>query len=522
MSKYMKPLTLLPGLILLLNSAVEAQFDTIVFSKQGYFLYESIIYMGDQDSDGFDDFVITLSETPNTNVARAYFFKGGNPINQNAVFSVPVLHARAVTACDWNRDGYRDIICGWYSPPAAAKFLVYFGGPLLDSIPDHTFYFSFQDSSKNTLFLKGQNWPIDFNGDGFEEFVGIKNSFPTKSGSIIFFETGDTDTVPTCHMLSDSNNAYYYSGNHSTVFQQFADIDGDGCIDISMEFQPVNIPDRPFRKFYYGNPSFAFSDTFKIFDTTGIIAVNDMNGDGNGELVLRNTETIFPYWYTKTISYGSKPPNLSEEAGLNLQNSATTYTVPIGDVNKDGFNDLIIHISYYTARLFLGGNPIPTEKADEYSFNPDNRPNFSGRIGDVTGDGVDDICIGENAEYNDIYPLINNRVYIMKGVRKPTGVEDETGAELPTELKIRTSPNPFNGSTKVNYTVPGEGMIDMTVYDIMGREIYSNTTFRTKGEHSEVIDFRTLNVSSGTYMIRVSSQKENGQMAATVKVAYIK
>lgn len=508
--------------VIIVSTEIYAQYDTIVFSKQGYFLYESIIYMGDQDSDGYDDFLITLSETPNTNVARTYFFKGGNPINQNAVFSIPVLHARAVSACDWNRDGYRDIICGWYSPPAAAKFLVYFGGPLLDSIPDHTFYFSFQDSSKNTLFLKGQNWPIDFNGDGFEEFVGIKNSFPSKSGSIVFFETGSTDTVPTCHILSDSNMPYYYQGNYSSIFQQFADIDGDGCTDISMEYLPMNIPDREFRKFYYGNPSFAFSDTFKIYDTTHIIAIPDMNGDGKGELITLNYGTPYPYWYTIVMSFGAKPPNLSTDAGLNLQNSAYTYITSPGDVNQDGYNDLIVHVSYYLARLFLGGNPIPTEKADEYAFSIYNSPNFSGRIGDVTGDGVDDICIGEEAEYNLIYPLINNRVYIMKGVRKPTGVEDETGAELPTEIKIRTSPNPFNGSTKVNYTVPGEGMVDLTVYDIMGREIYSNTTFRTKGEHSEVIDFNLLNVSSGTYMIRVSSQKENGQMAATVKVAYIK
>jgi hypothetical protein len=245
-----------------------------------------------------------------------------------------------------------------------------------------------------------------------------------------------------------------------------------------------------------------------------------MNGDGKGEIVLRNTGAIFPYWYTKTISFGSKPPNLSEEAGLNLQNSATTYTVPIGDVNKDGCNDLIIHISYYSARLFLGGNPIPTEKADEYSFS-DKSPNFSGRIGDVTGDGVDDICIGEEAEYQGEFPQFH-RVFIMKGVRKPTGIEEGTSQELPGEIKIYTSPNPFSGSTNVKYTIPMEGEVNITVYDVMGREVYTNTTFKTKGEHIEVIDFESLNVSSGTYLIRVSSQKENGQQATTVKVAYIK
>jgi hypothetical protein len=389
------------GLLLLvvLTTEINAQFDTVVFSKAGYFLYESIIYMGDQDSDGYDDFMITLSETPNTNVARAYFFKGGNPVNQNAAFSIPVLHGRTITACDWNRDGFRDIISVYYSQPERIKFLVYFGGPSLDTIPDHMFYFTYSNPINNLLWLRGQNWPIDFNGDGWEDLVAYHPLKPTKSGSIVFFETGNTDTIPSYHMLSDSNNAYYYSGNHFAVFQQFTDIDGDGCTDISMEYQPVNIPDREFKKFYYGNPSFAFSDSFKIFDTTHIIAIPDMNGDSKGELITLNYGTPFPYWYTIVMSFGTKPPNLSPDAGLNLQNSAYTYITSPGDVNHDGYNDLIVHISYYSARLFLGGNPIPTEKADEYSFSDDNSPNFSGRIGDVTGDGVDDICIGEEAEY---------------------------------------------------------------------------------------------------------------------------
>lgn len=73
-------------LLVVLPTEVNAQFDTIVFSKEGYFLYESIIYMGDQDTDGYDDFLITLSETPDPMQARAYSFKGGNPVNQNAAF----------------------------------------------------------------------------------------------------------------------------------------------------------------------------------------------------------------------------------------------------------------------------------------------------------------------------------------------------------------------------------------------------------------------------------------------------
>jgi hypothetical protein len=507
--------------VIIVSTEVYAQFDTVVFSKEGYFSYESIVYMGDQNNDGYDDFVLSIRPDPSSVAGFATFFYGGNPISNDSLFSIPFQAPRAVSACDWNRDGYRDIIVETASPPNPIKFQVYFGGPQIDNISDHTFYFSFPDSSNNSLMLKGQNWPIDFNGDGWEEFVGAQPVYPTNAGSIIFFETGSTDTLPPYHLLSDTSMPYYFHGNHLSVFQQFADIDGDGCTDISMEYRPMNIPDKEFRKFYYGNPAFAFSDSFKIIDTTHIISIPDMNGDSKGELITLNYGSPFPYWYTIVMSFGTKPPNLSTDAGLNLQNSSYTYITSPGDVNHDGFNDLIVHVSYYLARLFLGGNPIPTEKADEYSFSFDNSPNFSGRIGDVTGDGVDDICIGESAEYQG-FPRINNRVYIMKGVRKPTGVEDESTKELPSEIKIYASPNPFSGSTNVKYTIPMEGEVNITVYDIMGREVFKSTSIRTKGEHSEEIDFNLLNISSGTYMIRVSSQKENGQQATTVKVAYIK
>ncbi len=520
MRNYLKSLILIHGLLMLLKTTAEAQFDTIVFSKQGYFSYESIVYMGDQNNDGYDDFLLSIRSAPNTQAANAMFFYGGKPISTEPVFSIPVSYPRAVTATDWNRDGYRDIVIATDARPSPVKINIYYGGPAIDTIPDYTFEFKFADSSNNFLLFKGQNWPIDFNGDGWEELVASNSMTPTKSGSIIFFETGSMDTIPTYHILSDSNNAYYYYGNDAAIFQQFADIDGDGCSDISMEYRPMNIPDRPFRKFYYGNPSFAFSDSFKIFDTTHIISIPDMNGNGSGELITSNYGSPFPYWYTIVMSFGTKPPNLSSDAGLNLQNSSYTYITSPGDVNHDGYNDLIVHVSYYTARLFLGGNPIPTEKAEEYAFSIDNSPNFSGRIGDVTGDGVDDICIGEEAEYEG-YPS-NHHVFIMKGVRKPTGIEDELDRELPDKIKIYAGPNPFSGRTNVKYTIPMEGVVNLTVYDIMGREVYTNTSFRTKGDHSEEINFNLLNVTSGTYMIRVSSQKENGQMAATVKVAYIK
>ena len=506
--------------VIIVSTEVYAQFDTVVFSKEGYFSYESIVYMGDQNNDGYDDFVLSIRPDPSLREANAMFFRGGNPISSEPVFSIPASYPRAVTATDWNRDGYRDIVIATDARPAPVIVNIYYGGPAIDTISDYTFHFNFADSSNNFLLFKGQNWPIDFDGDGWEELVGANSQTPTNGGSIIFFETGSTGTLPTYHMLSDSNMHPDFLGNYSSVFQQFADIDGDGCTDISMEYRPMNIPNTEFRKFYYGNPSFAFTDTFKIYDTTHIISIPDMNGDSKGELITLNYGSPFPYWYTIVMSFGTKPPNLSTDAGLNLQNSSYTYITSPGDVNHDGFNDLIVHVSYYLARLFLGGNPIPTEKADEYSFSFDNSPNFSGRIGDVTGDGADDICIMENAYYDSDYPMGNT--FIIKGTRKPTSIESEYSTNLTSEVGVFASPNPFNKNIKINYIQPSDGVIRIEVFDIMGKEIYSKSAFGARGEHSEDLDFSSFDVSSGTYLIRVSSEEQKGVKTKTVKVVYIK
>ncbi|MBK6680161.1 MAG: T9SS type A sorting domain-containing protein [Ignavibacteriales bacterium] len=281
----------------------------------------------------------------------------------------------------------------------------------------------------------------------------------------------------------------------------------------------MNIPDKEFRKFYYGNPAFAFSDSFKIIDTTHIISIPDMNGDSKGELITLNYGSPFPYWYTIVMSFGTKPPNLSTDAGLNLQNSSYTYITSPGDVNHDGFNDLIVHVSYYLARLFLGGDPIPTEKADEYSFSFDNSPNFSGRIGDVTGDGVDDICIERSRDNGEF--LIINRVFIMKGVRKPTGVEDElTTGNLPTEFAISNNyPNPFNPSTKVRIATVENSVLTFTLFNSNGEEVSSFTKeYAAKGNYEEEINLSGF--PSGAWFLSV--RDENGKQIKLLKLLYLK
>jgi hypothetical protein len=152
-----------------------------------------------------------------------------------------------------------------------------------------------------------------------------------------------------------------------------------------------------------------------------------------------------------------RPVNTHAVEGFNTQYNGWSYLFSPGDVNSDGFNDIIIHTFYTSARLYLGGNPIPDEKARIYSPADPGFYSFKygGRIGNVTGDGADDICILENAYYDNSEPKGNT--FIIKGTRKPTDIEDEKDLSLPSEIEIFTSPNPIVGSTNLRYIIPKDG-----------------------------------------------------------------
>jgi hypothetical protein len=98
--------------LLCVTAEVTAQyFDTLIFRTSGLYWKESVIYMGDQNGDGCDDFMITMMDTtaPGSE-GKAWFYYGGNPVPDTPVFYFRTINPLNITACDLNRDGYRDVI----------------------------------------------------------------------------------------------------------------------------------------------------------------------------------------------------------------------------------------------------------------------------------------------------------------------------------------------------------------------------------------------------------------------------
>lgn len=88
----------------------------------------------------------------------------------------------------------------------------------------------------------------------------------------------------------------------------------------------------------------------------------------------------------------------------------------------------------------------------------------------------------------------------------PESVADGTAPEAFT--LHQNYPNPFNPVTAIAYSVPTDGAVTLTVYDLLGREVsVLFSGFARAGEHTAVFDASHL--SSGVYICRLTSGRFN-------------
>jgi subtilisin family serine protease len=95
-----------------------------------------------------------------------------------------------------------------------------------------------------------------------------------------------------------------------------------------------------------------------------------------------------------------------------------------------------------------------------------------------------------------------------------TDVSDETPEDF---YILRNYPNPFNPSTTINYSIPRQSNIKITVYDIIGNELeILFEGVQQSGAHE--IDFIAENKPSGVYLISLTAN----DFVKTIKTTLIK
>jgi hypothetical protein len=413
----------------------------------------SVDSAGDVNGDGYED-IIVGSYIDNSNTGKVYVWYGshdglgtgsanwsttGSATNQYFGFSV-------AGAGDINRDGFDDIIIGaYYVSSGYGRAYVWFGSETGLKSSSNSGDADWWISSNTAGARLG--WSVagagDVNGDGYDDVIIGAAYDNSKTGKAYLFYGRDN------FLVNDDTDADWImtgetSGNlFASKVDSAGDIDGDGFDDVVVG---ANNHDSGKGKIYvwYGSSRGLNSSTkadLADWNTTGeftdnllgfcVNGIGDANGDGFDDIAAtaygHNSKTGKIYaWYgsEKGLASGTDAGDADwYDVGERPDDYMGNSLGAAGDVNGDGYNDLIAGASIYdsttgSSYLWLGSptgfKAVKNAKdADWRKTGENSGDRFGGAVasaGDVNGDGYDDIIVG--AHY---YSSQKGKVYVWHG-----------------------------------------------------------------------------------------------------------
>ena len=261
----------------------------------------------------------------------------------------------------------------------------------------------------------------------------------------------------------------------------------------------------------------------------------------NGELIFSTTSTEYTdiliqkgeYCYQVSNVYEAGESELTSIMCTTLPDEVSVYP---GDTDNNGIVDAldVLPIGVY---FFENGTPRETG----FIWSPANVltwETFPATYADANGDGVvnekDIIGIGVNwgnihevsgktfvldpndgtlfknhqSAFQEIYNSLSGEGEVIEEIREM--LRTVLGIQTPEVFSLHQNyPNPFNPTTTIQFDLPTDEFISLTVYDILGRTVIEpvkNTIYQA-GTYSIVFDGSQL--SSGVYYYTLQAGKHN-------------
>ena len=156
-------------------------------------------------------------------------------------------------------------------------------------------------------------------------------------------------------------------------------------------------------------------------------------------------------------------------------------------------------------------DPLFTDAGNgNHTLQPDS-PCIDAGTADLNGDGIEDIT-----DYVGLAPDMGAFEY-----GSTASVNDPS--ELPQKFTLHQNyPNPFNPTTTLRYNLPEDGLVNITIYDIMGRQV-SNLISNQQSAGYKSVQWNATNnagqqVSAGLYLYTVQA----GSFRQTKKIILLK
>ena len=156
--------------------------------------------------------------------------------------------------------------------------------------------------------------------------------------------------------------------------------------------------------------------------------------------------------------------------------------------------------------------PLQSNNFDPYLMKTDQNGNVTPGCVDsislvtVTKNPVPDSIYLFPEQLSDVYfsPIINHPMPVIRPICILTETK-ENNSSVPVHYYLKQNyPNPFNSSTNIEFAIPVDGFITLSLYDLTGREIANLINeFKVKGRY--IISFDASNLASGIYYYRMQS-----------------
>ena len=339
---------------------------------------------GDVNGDGYSDVIVTAEQYDNDlqNEGRIYVYHGsssGLSVNANWVVEGNQSEAQfgnsVSTAGDVNGDGYSDIIIGALTfdngETDEGKIFIHYGSASgLSITPDWTF-----ESNMPTAYLGYRVFTAgDVNGDGYSDIIAGAANY-LGSGRVYAFHGSSVGFSSTPDWIVDNEQPISTFG---AAVSTAGDVNGDGYSDVIIGAQ------------LYDNGESNEGKTFVYHGSASGLSTS-------------------PAW-----TYESNQP------GAEFGHWVSTA----GDVNGDGFSDVIVASFYYEsgeyregkAFLFQGsaaGLSVPVSWTEDGDQSTGQFGISVSTAGDVNGDGYSDVIIGANCYDNG--ETDEGRAYVFLG-----------------------------------------------------------------------------------------------------------
>lgn len=402
----------------------------------------SVCTAGDLNGDGRSDVAIGAWQTTvgsMTLAGRVYVYYGTNT-GISTVASVVLDGTQAgaqlgnavSTAGDVNGDGYSDLIVGsrtWESNTVTelsegAAFIYYGSATGINTTPDLTLQTNHADDN----FGSNVACAGDINNDGYSDVLvgAYLSSYPTFNEGAVFVYMGSAAGLSSTplHRLERNQGGAFFGRSISSA----GDINGDGFSDIvvgsSKWIFTTGASDQGSAFIYYGNAAGLGAGlnppySVQLFGTGSnnayygfwVACAGDLNGDGYSEVTVSGyneesgqTDEGLVYVYSGSAAGLVVAPAVvlqSDQAGSWMGRCMNTA----GDVNGDGYADLLVGVTRYSNGQSLEGmgqiyfgSPTGISTTASLSFELNNAGANLGETvctaGDVNGDGYSDFVMG--------------------------------------------------------------------------------------------------------------------------------